>query len=140
MTHFPRLLALVAFLLVLAPVRAEDAPKPRKVVLISGPLDKSHPTGTHEYEKAVLLIKHCLDQSPDGKGVSTEVSLGWPEDVRVLERADAIVLVASGSDRRELDHPLLVGDRLKVVEKQIARGCGLVLLQWATFAPKEKAG
>ena len=136
----PRILAAAALLAVLTPARADDAPKPRKLVLIAGPLDKSHPQGTHEYEKAVLLIKHCLDHSPDGKGVSTEVYLGWPDDTRVLERADAIVLVASGSDRRALDHPLLVGERLAVVEKQMARGCGLALLHWATFVPKDKAG
>ncbi len=140
MTHRTRAFALIAFLAILTPARADNPPKPRKVVFIAGPMDKSHPKGTHEYEKTVLLLKHCLDQSPDAKGVSTEVSLGWPEDVRILDRADAIVLVASGSDRRELDHPLLVGDRLKIVEKQMARGCGLVLLHWATFVPKEKAG
>src|SRR5437867_2444110 len=44
--------------------RADAEPaRPRKVVLIAGPLDKSHPPGTHEYEKTVRLLKHCLDTS-----------------------------------------------------------------------------
>jgi hypothetical protein len=118
----------------------KDAP-PRKVVLIAGPLDKSHPPGTHEYEKSARLLKHCLDASPNFKGVRTEVHLnGWPEDPKTLDDADSIVVIASGSDRREQDHPLLVGDRLAVLEKQMKRGCGLVLIHWSTFVPKEKAG
>ena len=50
------------------------------------------------------------------------------------------MLVSSGSDRKESDHPLLVGDRLAVIEKQMKRGCGLCLIHWSTFVPKEKAG
>jgi putative heme-binding domain-containing protein len=115
--------------------------RPRKVVLIAGPLDRSHPPGTHEYEKSVRLLAHCLDHSPNLRGVRTEVHLGgWPDDPRTLDEADTVVLVASGSDRREEDHPLLVGDRLAVLERQMKRGCGLVLIHWATFAPKDKLG
>ena len=50
------------------------------------------------------------------------------------------MLVSSGSDRKEGDHPLLVGDRLAVIDKQMKRGCGLCLIHWSTFVPKEKAG
>jgi hypothetical protein len=140
-----RLLALSALLvpatLLPSPVHAEKAKRPRKVVLIAGPLDKSHPPGTHEYEKSVRLLKHCLDHSPNVKGVRAEAHLGgWPRDPRTLDDADTIVLVSSGSDRRERDHPLLVGDRLAVLGRQMKRGCGLVLIHWATFVPKKKAG
>src|SRR5262249_41930636 len=115
--------------------------RPRKVVLIAGPLDKSHPPGTHEYEKSARLLKHCLDAAPDLKGVRAEVPLnGWPDDPKTLDDADTVVVLASGSDRREQDHPLLAGDRLAVLQKQMKRGCGLVLIHWATFVPKEKAG
>ena len=89
MTRRVRTIALLVLLAFLTPARADDA-KPRKVVLIAGPMDKSHPKGTHEYEKTVLLLKHCLDHSPDGKGVAAEVYVGWPEDTRVLERAELI--------------------------------------------------
>jgi putative heme-binding domain-containing protein len=115
--------------------------RPRKVVLIAGQLDGGHPRGTHEYEKSVRLLAHCLDHSANLHGVRTEVHLGgWPDDPWTLDDADSIVLVASGSDRREQDHPFLVGDRLAVVERQMKRGCGLVLIHWCTFAPKEKLG
>ncbi|HJT76386.1 MAG TPA: ThuA domain-containing protein, partial [Gemmataceae bacterium] len=134
-------LGLIVGLSVLPAVPAAEPARPRKVVLIAGPLDKSHPPGTHEYEKSVRLLKYCLDTSPNVKGLRTEAHLGgWPADPRTLNDADTIVLIASGSDRRELDHPLLVGDRLRVIDRQMKRGCGLVLIHWATFFPRAKAG
>jgi type 1 glutamine amidotransferase len=125
-----------------AVAQTEKIPElPRKVVLLAGPLDKSHPKGTHEYEKTGNLLKHCLDRSQNLKGVRCEVHLGgWPKDPRTLDDADTIVLVASGSDRRLEDHPFLVGDRLQVIAKQMERGCGLVLIHWCVFLPKDKAG
>jgi hypothetical protein len=119
----------------------EDANRVRKVVLIAGPLDKGHPPGTHEYEKAARLIKHCLDTSPNVRGLRSELHPGgWPDDPATLDDADTIVLIASGSDRRLEDHPLLVEGRLVRVERQMKRGCGLVVIHWATFAPKDTLG
>jgi hypothetical protein len=114
---------------------------PKKVLLIAGPLDKSHPPGTHEYEKSVKLLKHCLDTSHNLKGIRTEVVLGgWPREERLLGEADTIVLISSGSDRNEQDHPLLVSHRLAVLGKQMKRGCGLVTIHWTTFVPNGKVG
>jgi type 1 glutamine amidotransferase len=131
----------LAFALLLSPaVAAADAP-PRRVLLIAGPLDKSHPRGTHEYEKSVRLLKHCLDTSPNLKGVRAEVILGgWPRDERLLDGADTIVLISSGADRNEQDHPLLVADRLAVLGRHMKRGCGLVTIHWTTFVPNTRAG
>jgi hypothetical protein len=135
------LLTAAGLALLLAAGTAGAAEKPRKVVLLAGPLDKGHPRGTHEYEKSVRLLAHCLSHSPDAKGIVAEAHAGgWPADPRTLDDADTIVLIASGSDRRESDHPFLVGDRLSVIERQMKRGCGLVLIHWCVFVPKEKAG
>jgi type 1 glutamine amidotransferase len=117
------------------------AAEPKKVVLIAGPLDKSHPPGTHEYEKTVRVLKYCLEHAENVMNLRLEAHFGgWPEKPETLDDADTIVLVASGSDRKETDHPFLVGDRLSVIEKQMKRGCGLCLIHWCTFWPKEKAG
>ncbi|MSR53827.1 MAG: hypothetical protein EXS09_11130 [Gemmataceae bacterium] len=118
-------------------VAAAEPTKTKKIVLIAGPIDGGHPAGTHEYEKTVRAFKHCLDNASNVKGVKVEAHLkGWPEKPATLDDADTIVIVASGSDRKESDHPLLVGDRLAVIEKQMKRGCGLCLIHWATFMPK----
>jgi type 1 glutamine amidotransferase/azurin len=107
----------------------------KKFVLIAGPLD-SHPPATHEYEKSVRLLKHCLDTSPNLPEVTVEaVFNGWPADKSTLEDADSIVFVSAGSDRLESDHPLFVGDRLQVIDRQMKRGCGLAMIHWSTFAP-----
>ncbi len=133
-----RTLSLAAFVLVSIAGAAEPA-KSRKVVLIAGPLDKGHPAGTHEYEKTVRVFKHCLDSAANVSGLRVEAHLGgWPEKASTLDDADTIVIVASGSDRKEKDHPLLVGDRLATIEKQMKRGCGLCLIHWATFLPKRE--
>jgi type 1 glutamine amidotransferase len=116
-------------------------PRPKKIVLIAGELDGTHPRGTHEYEKSVLLLKHCLETSPNLKGVRAETHFhGWPRDDSILNDADTIVVISNGSDRREADHPILVGDRLQVLEKQMKRGCGLVVIHWSTFFPNARAG
>ena len=112
------------------------AAQPKKIVFIAGPLD-SHPPDTHEYEKNIILLAHCLDTSPGLRGaVRTELHFnGWPENPATLDDADTIVLTSGGSDQNEKDHPLYVGDRLAQIEKQMRRGCGLVFLHWSTFHP-----
>ncbi len=124
-----------------APPTPLAPPRPHKVVVLAGPLDKGHPPGTHEYEKSARLLKHCLDRAPSLAGLTTELHTGgWPKDEHVLDSADTIVLLSSGADRREQDHPFLVGDRLAVLDKQMKRGCGLVLIHWSVFVPRKKAG
>ncbi|MBI4603684.1 MAG: ThuA domain-containing protein [Planctomycetes bacterium] len=112
-----------------------DTARPRKVLLIAGPIT-GHPKEAHEYEKSVILLKHLIDTSPGTKGLRAEAHFkGWPADPRALDGADAVVLISDGGDRLETDHPLYVGDRLEQLEAQIRRGCGLVNLHWTTFHP-----
>jgi type 1 glutamine amidotransferase/cytochrome c551/c552 len=138
---------LLVFLLTPAAVAAQmPADKPpapdlrvRRILLIAGPLDGGHPAGTHEYEKTVLALKDYLGQSNVAARVRVDVVLGgWPEDPALLEQADTILLFSNGGDRNEQDHPLLVGDRWEVLRRQMDRGCGLILLHWATFLPDKK--
>src|SRR5438874_8022641 len=89
------------------------ADRPRKIVLIAGPIT-GHPKEAHEYEKNVILLKHLLETSPSLQGsVRVEAYFkGWPPDVSTLDDADTIFLTSDGSDRKETDQPLYVGDRL----------------------------
>ncbi|MEZ6141484.1 MAG: ThuA domain-containing protein [Zavarzinella sp.] len=113
----------------------------RKIVLIAGPKDAQHPVGTHEYEKTVRALKFCMENSPIASQVRVEAHInGWPSPESTLDDADTIILVSSGSDRDEQAHPLLVGKHLEIIEKQMKRGCGLGLIHWSTFLPKERAG
>src|SRR5438477_12658471 len=104
-----RALACLLIALCVSPLLADT---PRKIVLIAGEKDKGHPKGTHEYEMSVRLLEECL-KTANVKGVRVESHFnGWPRDERTLDDADTIVLISSGGDRREQDHPLLVGVRL----------------------------
>ncbi|MGC1273100.1 MAG: DUF6797 domain-containing protein [Planctomycetaceae bacterium] len=109
---------------------------PRKIVLIAGALDEQHGPGTHEYDATVETIQKAIA----GSNVADKVEVvvvkgGWPQDPQMLDDADTILLVSSGADRNEADHPFLVGDRLQVLEKQMDRGCGLMMLHWSVFVP-----
>ncbi len=118
-------------------VRAGE-PAVRKVVFLAG--KKSHGPGAHEYEKDVTLLKHCLDTSPNVKGVKAEAHFGgWPADPATLDTADAIVLLSDGLDKPyPMDqHPFLKADHLAAVERQLKRGCGLVVIHWPLWVPQK---
>ncbi|WP_414703874.1 ThuA domain-containing protein [Pontibacter sp. 13R65] len=105
----------------------------KKIVLIAG--EKSHPPGTHEYIKTVRLIKTMLDHS-NISGLRTEVYLhGWPPNEKTLNDADLIFFLADGRDGELFeDVPFMTPERMKVMERQMSRGCGFALLHFATFA------
>lgn len=133
-----RLVSLLSALGLLWPASfdSQSAERPKKIVLIAGPIT-GHPKETHEYEKNVVLLRHLLETSPDLQGrVKVEAHFkGWPKDPTTLDDADTIFLTSDGCDRREADHPFYVGERLKVIERQMERGCGLVQFHWSTFNP-----
>lgn len=127
---------MLMLLLCWQPVCTDAAEK--KIVLIAGPIT-GHPKQAHEYEKNVILIKHMLDTCPNVSGLRVEAHFrGWPKDPKTLDDADTIVLISDGSDRKLTDHPLYVDDRLQQLEKQMKRGCGLVMFHWSTFHPSRQ--
>lgn len=117
--------------------QADESPPGPKIVLIAGA--KSHGPGHHEYEKGLELLAHCLRTSPDTRTCRVEVHRnGWPQDERTLDDADSILLFSDGADHDEAAHPLLSGDRLDVLRRQMARGCGLVALHYTLFVPNRR--
>lgn len=122
-------------LLCLAVAWSCQAVQAAKIVLIAGKVG-SHATAEHEYLQGLQLFKHCLDTSSNLKGVEVEVHAnGWPEDPNTLDDADTIVFYSDGADYGEENCPFLAGDRLKAVDKQVGRGCGIVWMHYATIVP-----
>ena len=118
---------------------AAEGPAGKKLVFLAG--KKSHGPGLHEYEKGLKLLARCLDSSPNVKGIKIEVHTDdWPANPATLDDADTIVLFSDGSDRNEQAHPLLQGDHLAVIGRQMKRGCGLVVIHYSTFVPCKPAG
>jgi type 1 glutamine amidotransferase len=102
----------------------------KKIVLIAG--KPSHGPGAHEHNAGVLLLKKCLDEIP---GVKAEVQLnGWPENEKIFNGADAIVLYMDGG----ANHPALQNDRLQKLDALMKRGVGLACLHYAVEPTIEK--
>ena len=100
-----------------------------------------HPPGTHEYELSARLLKHALETAPGLPRLRVEVHInGWPREEHTLDDADTIVVLSDGSDRNVQDHPLLVGNRLEAMQRQMDRGCGLVAMHWTVFVPQDHGG
>ena len=138
--RIPRLIvSTVVFLALMVSLPAARCDQPvKKIVLIAG--KKSHGPGVHEYEKDVKLLKQCLDASPNVKGLKTLSFFGgWPQDPGTLDDADAIVLLSDGLDKAYPlpQHPFLKDDHLQVIERQVKRGCGLVIIHWPLWVPSQ---
>ena len=102
-----------------------------KIVFLAGP--PSHGRGEHEHRAGCLFPKSCLDQV---SGVTSEVySNGWPQNPEAAFAGAATLVVYSDGGS---GHPLLQGDRLKVVEDLMKQGVGLVCLHYAVEPTKEK--
>ncbi len=106
-----------------------------KVVLLAG--EKSHAPGEHEYEKSLSLFRYCLDTSLNVRHVMVELQTeGWPEDEKTLDDADTIVIFSDGGSSGNV-HPLVSGNHMAALEKQMQRGCGLVVMHWTLNLPSK---
>jgi type 1 glutamine amidotransferase len=79
-------------------------------------------------------MKKCLEEAQ-----AVEVVLatnGWPVDVREFDRASAVVMFCDGGE----GHPVLVGDRRRVLASLMSKGVGIGAIHFALAVPKEKAG
>src|SRR5262249_45521534 len=50
------------------------------------------------------------------------------------------LLFSDGSDRKEQAHPLLIGKRLKTMQRLMDRGVGLVAIHYTVFVPSKRGG
>lgn len=110
-------------------------PGTRKIVLIAG--QKSHGPGAHEYPRSAQLLKTLFDGARNVHGITSETHFdGWPEQPATLDDADAIVILSDGEDGKTFSKPApyLLPERAAVIEKQMRRGCGLVVIHFSVFA------
>jgi type 1 glutamine amidotransferase len=121
-----------------AAIETKSEAKSKKIVLIADRPD-GHAKGTHEYERGVRLLKHCLDTSPNVRNIQTEAWFnGWPDDPHVLDDASTILFYTTGSDKGK--HPLLQGDRLQQLDRLMKRGVGLVCLHYTLYVDNQPGG
>lgn len=107
--------------------------KNRKLVLIAGP--PSHPPMMHEFRAGTILLEKRLAKIPGLTVVRGE--MGWIEDEKALEDADAVVCFSDGNG----NHPVLrEKGRLETMEKLAAKGVGFGCMHFAVEVPKDTAG
>jgi hypothetical protein len=112
----------------LAHVVAADADARPRVVMVAG--TPSHGPGEHEYTAGAFLLQRFLGEV----GVEVEVVRGgWPADPTIFDGARAIGFFSDGN----ANHPLVVGDRLDVLSRALARGAGFFCLHWAVHFPDD---
>jgi trehalose utilization protein len=59
---------------------------------------------------------------------------GWPQNERTLDDADTIVIYSDGAMRGH-QHPLVRDNHMPALEKQMRRGCGLVVIHFGLMLP-----
>jgi len=144
----PRFLSAVALLAALAPLAADEPKvdpydqskvpleveppadfKGKRVLLVAG--RQSHGPGDHEFFAGSAILMNLLKQN---EGVFPIMARdGWPKNEKLFDTADCIVMYMDGRG----GHPVVQGDRMKLIQKQIDRGCGWVNIHYAVdYLPK----
>ncbi len=127
----------------------------KKIVFIAGPKDHGG-AGAHEYQKDLLLLKKCLDDSPGVKGITTQFYVaGRQKDVGQLDAAATIVIHSSGDRLEKETHAIFPNHNAKdpdstysaADEKYIQRldglmkqGVGMVVLHYSLIVENPRGG
>lgn len=111
-------------LLLLCPaLQANDV---SRVLIVVGP--SSHPPGSHEVAAGARLMKHCLEQTANVKGIKVDIVEGWPERP-LREVTDTIVFIGDTFPPNRLPN---ANQNIADLEVMMARGCGIVCIHYAT--------
>ncbi len=138
-----RYLSTIPFVLLFGQAWAEDAPKidpydqsqvvleqeppanfkGKRILLIAG--RQSHGPGDHEFFAGTAILVNLLKQT---EGIWPIMARdGWPKNEKLFDTADCIMMYMDGRG----GHPVVQGERMKLIQKQIDRGCGWVNLHYA---------
>lgn len=104
----------------------------KKIVLVAG--HASHPEGVHEFPAGVYALRNCLDDVPGVQ--AADYYGGWPSDPTAFDNADTIMFYMDGGG----GHPVIQGERRKVLGKLMDKGVGMVCVHYAVEVPKDKGG
>jgi len=112
--------------------RLEPAGVGRKIVFLYQPARGHHPN-----EESVTLFMHCLQTSPNVQGIRCEAHDRWPADPNTLRDAATVVMYSEGAWKNGRPHPILTPERMEVLDRHMARGCGAVLLHYTLTAAEK---
>lgn len=125
--------AIVTLALPSAPAQKEakptDTSRPKKVVFVAG--RRSHGPGKHEHRAGCILLAKRLARFGVDAVVATE---GWPENEKIFDDADAVVIFCTGGGGH------LLNKRLDAFDAIMKRGVGLGTIHYGVETTRGKAG
>lgn len=101
--------------------------KGKRVLVVAG--RQSHGPGDHEFFAGSAILCNLLKQTD---GVFPIMARdGWPKNEKLFDTADCVVMYMDGGG----GHPAIQPERMKLIQKQLDRGCGWVNLHYAVEYP-----
>ena len=105
----------------------EDRAASKQVLIVVGP--STHPPGTHEVAAGARLMKHCLENAENVRGIRADVVTAWPDDRQRLQKVATVVFTGDQfPPARMLDRDRIMADLTSMID----HGCGLVCVHYAT--------
>src|SRR5687768_14921162 len=122
--------ALAALSAAIAPCGAQ-AQQPnaasKQVLILVGP--SNHPPGTHEVVAGARLMKHCLEDAENVRGIQADIITTWPDDRQRLQNVAAVIFSGDRFPPAEMpDRERIMADLTTMMD----HGCGLVCVHYAT--------
>lgn len=103
----------------------------KKVVFLAG--GKSHGYGAHDHLSGCMLLAKSLNIS--GLPIEADVyHYGWPQDSKVFEGADCVVMYGDGGGGH------MVNPHLAEMDAMAKKGVGIVCLHYGVEVPKGPSG
>ena len=110
---------------------ASDKSVKRKVLFLAG--KPSHGYGAHDHLAGSMLLSKSLNDS--NLPIDSQVShYGWPEDAKVFDGVDCVVMYGDGGPGH-----MVIG-HLDEIDALAKKGVGIVCLHYAVEVPKGPAG
>tara|TARA_R110002049_G_scaffold4601_5_gene31993 strand:+ start:1171 stop:2595 length:1425 start_codon:yes stop_codon:yes gene_type:complete len=103
------------------------AAEPSEVLIVVGP--STHPPGSHEVAAGGRLLQHCLQNMSNVSDVKAEVVYEWPKESSRLNSVSTIVFIGDTFPPQRLPETDTI---LAQLDTQMARGCGIVCVHYAT--------
>lgn len=99
----------------------------KNIVFLAGAA--SHGYGAHEHYAGCKLLAERLNES--GLDIHAIVHRGWPDDLAVLDKADAVVIFSDGGQKN------IVRGHEKALDTLAKEGLGIGFLHYATIPPSK---
>lgn len=103
----------------------------KRILIVAG--SRSHGPGDHEFFAGSAILMNLLKQT---EGVFPIMARnGWPKNEKLFDTADCVVMYMDGGGA----HPAIQNpERMKLIQKQLDRGCGWVNMHYAVEYPVKR--